>query len=126
LIKGQAPARTLLPSTVKEGRFAGFDGVAASLTRVTTEVAKNFSEFAAFDLAMSRADRHAADRCHDAIAATEAADAQIRCALSLARIEPNPGIVSATLGRALPPLVQLLRAERWEPSHTRHHRIARD
>ena len=93
---------------------AGFDGVAASLTRVTTDVAKNFSEFAAFDLAMTDQTATALAAARDAIAATEAADAQIRCALSLARIEPNPGIVSATLARALPPLVQLLRAERWE------------
>ena len=99
---------------VKDGGFAGFDGVAASLTRVTSDVAKNFSEFAAFDLAMSEQTATALAAVHDAIVATEAADAQIRCALSLARIEPNPGIVAATLARALPPLVELLRAERWE------------
>jgi len=100
---------------VKEGSFAaGFDGVAASLTRVTTDVGKNFSEFAAFDLAMTDQTATALTAAHDAIAATDAADAQIRCALSLTRIEPNPGIVSATLARALPPLVQLLRAERWD------------
>ncbi len=99
---------------VKDGGFAGFDGVAASLTRVTSDVAKNFSEFAAFDLAMSEQTATTLAAVHDAIVATEAADAQIRCALSLARIEPNPGIVAATLARALPPLVQLLRAERWE------------
>ena len=98
----------------KDGGFAGFDGVAASLTRVTSDVAKNFSEFAAFDLAMTEHTATSLTAVRDAIAATEAADAQIRCALSLARIEPNPGIVSATLARALPPLVQLLRAERWE------------
>jgi hypothetical protein len=99
---------------VKDGGFAGFDGVAASLTRVTSDVAKNFSEFAAFDLAMSEQTATTLAAVRDAIVATEAGDAQIRCALSLARIEPNPGIVAATLSRALPPLVQLLRAERWE------------
>ena len=100
---------------VKEGSFAaGFDGVAASLTRVTTDVGKNFSEFAAFDLAMTDQTATALTAARDAIAATDVADAQIRCALSLTRIEPNPGIVSATLARALPPLVQLLRAERWD------------
>jgi hypothetical protein len=98
----------------KDGGFAGFDGVAASLTRVTSDVAKNFSEFAAFDLAMTEHTATSLTAVRDAIVATEAADAQIRCALSLARIEPNPGIVSATLARVLPPLVQLLRAERWE------------
>lgn len=100
---------------VKEGSFAaGFDGVAASLTRVTTDVGKNFSEFAAFDLAMTDQTATALTAARDAIAATDVTDAQIRCALSLTRIEPNPGIVSATLARALPPLVQLLRAERWD------------
>src|SRR4030095_8195369 len=98
----------------KDGGFAGFDGVAASLTRVTSDVAKNFSEFAAFDLAMTEQNATALAGVRDTIVATDASDAQIRCALSLARIEPNPGIASATLARALPPLVQLLRAERWE------------
>ena len=98
----------------KDRGFAGFDGVAASLTRVTSDVAKNFSEFAAFDLAMTEQTATALVAVRDAIVATEAGEAQIRCALSLARIEPNPGIVAATLARALPPLVQLLRAERWE------------
>ena len=102
------------PEHVKEAGFAGFDGVAASLTRVTSDVTKNFSEFAAFDLAMSEQTTTTLAAVRDAIVATEAGDAQIRCALSLARIEPNPGIVAATLARALPPLVQLLRAERWE------------
>jgi hypothetical protein len=98
----------------ERGFAAGFDGIAATLTRVTSDVAKNFSEFAAFDLAMTEQTAASLAAVHDAIVATEAGDAQIRCALSLARIEPNPGIVSATLARALPPLVQLLRAERWE------------
>jgi len=102
------------PEQVKDRWFAGFDGVATSLTRVETGVGKNFSEFAAFDLAMNEQTATALAAARDAIAATEAAHAQIRCALSLARIEPNPGIVSATLARVLPPLVQLLRAERWE------------
>ena len=102
------------PEQVKDRSFAGFDGVATSLTRVETGVGKNFSEFAAFDLAMNEQTATALAAARDAIAATEAAHAQIRCALSLARIEPNPGIVSATLARVLPPLVQLLRAERWE------------
>jgi hypothetical protein len=93
---------------------AGFDGVAASLTRVTADVAKNFSEFAAFDLAMTDQTATALGAVRDAIAATEASDAQIRCALSLARIEPNPGIVSATVARMIPSLVQMVRAERWE------------
>ena len=100
---------------LKEGSLgASFDGIAASLTRVTADVARNFSEFAAFDLAMNEQTATALIGVRDAIAATEAAEAQIRCALSLARIEPNPGVVSATLARALAPLLQLLRAERWE------------
>jgi len=114
LIKARLQSRRA-DDQVKAGSLAhGFDGVAASLTRVTTEVAKNFSEFAAFDLAMTDQTAAALTAVRDAIAATEAAHAQIRCAVSLARIEPNPGIVSATLACALPALVQLLRAERWE------------
>jgi hypothetical protein len=93
---------------------AGFDGVAASLTRVTSDVARNFSEFAAFDLAMNEQTMSALDAVREAIAAAEVVDAQVRCALSLARIEPNPVIVSATLARTLPPLVQMVRAERWD------------
>jgi hypothetical protein len=93
---------------------AGFDGVAASLTRVTSDVARNFSEFAAFDLSMNEQTGAALSAARDAIATTEAGDAYIRCAIGLTRIEPNPGIVSTTLARALPSLAQLLRADRWE------------
>ena len=93
---------------------AGFDGVAASLTRITSDVSRNFSEFVAFDLSMSEQTSAGLTTVRDAIAATPGADAQIRCALSLARIEPNPVIVAATLNRVLPPLAQLLRADRWD------------
>ena len=87
---------------------AGFDGVAASLTRVTSDVARNFSEFAAFDLSMNEQTGAALSAARDAIATTEAGDAYIRCAIGLARIEPNPGIVSATLARALDAFLKVL------------------
>src|SRR5262245_26498255 len=100
---------------VKDRLFAaGFDGVAASLTRVTSDVARNFGEFAAFDLSMNDQTSAALTATRDAIAATEAGVAYIRCAIGLARIEPSPGIVSATLARALPSLAHLLRTDRWE------------
>ena len=93
---------------------AGLDGVAASLTRVAVGVAKDFSEFAAFDLALTEQATTELASVREAMVATEAADAQLRCAVSLVRIEPNPGVVGVILARALPPLVQLLRAERWD------------
>ena len=114
LIKTRLQAGHSSESTKDRWSAAGFDGVASSLTRLAPGVARNFSEFAAFDLAMNEQTTSVlADVC-DAIVTTHAADAQLRCALSLARIEPNPTVVSTMLARALPALVHVLRAERWD------------
>jgi hypothetical protein len=93
---------------------AGFDGVAASLTRITSDVGRNFSEFSAFDFSINDQTGTTLTSVRDAIAATHDGDAQIRCGLSLVRIEPNPGLVCATLARVVPLLAHLLRADRWE------------
>jgi hypothetical protein len=114
LIKSKLQTDRSSDSVKDRWSAAGFDGVAASLTRVAPGVAKNFSEFAAFDLAMTDQTDGALAGVREAIAATEACDAYLRCALSLVRIEPNPAVVSTMLARALPSLAYQLRAGRWE------------
>lgn len=93
---------------------AGLDDMAASLTRVTSGVARDFSEFAAFELALTEPTLATLADINAAIAATEGCDVQARCALSLARIEPNPAVVRAILTHAIPSVVDVLRADRWD------------
>lgn len=114
LIKTKLQADTSSDSVKDRWFAAGFDGVAASLTRVAPGVARNFGEFAAFDLAVTEETTTTLAAVRETIAATDACDAHLRCALSLVRIEPNPAVVATILARALPSLIKLLRAERWE------------
>jgi hypothetical protein len=111
----EAKLHTRNPSQSVTGRSAaGLEDMAASLTRVANGVSKDFSEFAAFELALTEQTMAALADIRTAIGVTEASDAQLRCALSLARIEPNPGVVRAILARATPLLTQVLRGDRWD------------
>src|SRR5262249_2066980 len=57
-------------------------------------------------------------KVRETIAATAALDAQLTCALGLARVEPNPALVAAVLARSLPALRIAARERRW-PDVTR-------
>ena len=93
---------------------AGLDAIGASLTRVATGEVKDFSEFAAFDLAMTDETMMTLQGVQAAIGATEACDAQVSCALGLARIEPNPTVVKGLLARALPAMRTIFRGDRLD------------
>lgn len=113
----------LIQQKLREGRSraaegdrwsaAGFDRVAASLTRIGPEAGKDFAEFAAFDLAITDETATALTSIRETVLGTEAHEAQIGCALNLARVEPNPMIVAAMIGRAVLPLSTLERRQRW-------------
>jgi hypothetical protein len=91
-----------------------FDDQARALTRVDASIARNLAEFTAFDLSINASTAAALTAVHDAVVFADGADAQIACALSLSRVEPNPAVVTAVVGRALPALRALVRAQRWQ------------
>jgi hypothetical protein len=102
------------PEAARTDASASLDGVAASLIRVTGGVAKDFSEFAAFELAVNDETTATLHGIRDAIAAADACDAQVGCALGLARIEPNPAVVKTILERAIPSMHAVLGSGRWD------------
>jgi hypothetical protein len=93
---------------------AGLDRHAGALTRVEAGVAKNFSEFAAFDLSLNDQAISTLATVREAVVRADRLDAQLRCALGLARIEPNPAVVASILGRAMGALQTLAREQRWQ------------
>lgn len=114
LIKARMNRGSLPGQAADRWAAAGLDRDAGALIRIDTGVARNFAEFAAFDLSITEQTAAALASVRDAIAATEDFDAQLACALSLARIEPNPAVVGAVLARGLPALQSLVRAQRWQ------------
>ena len=93
---------------------AGLDRHAGALTRVEAGAAKNFSEFAAFDLSLNDQTAAALATVREAIITTDRIDAQLTCALGLTRIEPNPAVVSSILSRAMLALHTLTKEQRWQ------------
>jgi hypothetical protein len=98
----------------REDSTSALDGIAASLTRVTSGVSKDFSEFAAFELAVTDETVATLHGIRDAIAATDACEVQVGCALGLVRIEPNPAAVKVLLARAVPSMRTMLASGRWD------------
>jgi len=91
-----------------------FDEQARALTRLEPGVARNLAEFSAFDLSINESTATALAGVRDAVASVDGMDAQLACAVSLARIEANPVVVSAVIGRAVPQLRRLVRLQRWQ------------
>src|SRR5262249_15289189 len=91
-----------------------FDEQARALTRLESGVARNLAEFSAFDLSINESTAAALAGVRDAITGVDAMDAQLGCAISLARIEANPAVVSAVVGRVVPVLRSLVRSQRWQ------------
>jgi len=91
-----------------------FDDQAKALTRLESGVARHLGEFAAFDLSINEATAAALTAVRDAVIGVDGSDAQLACALSLARVEANPTVVGAIVGRAVPALRTLVRARRWQ------------
>lgn len=114
LINAKVGTRRDAPAPEPAPSPSTFDEQARALTQLDPAVARNLAEFAAFDLSINPATAAALAAIHDAVVHADGAEAQIACAISLARIEPNPAVASAIVGRAVPPLRTLVRAERWD------------
>src|SRR5581483_9850160 len=93
---------------------AGFDDQARKLTHVDAAPAKQFGDFAAFDLSIDEATRSILADAKHAIEADDSIDTWLACVLRLARIEPNPSAAAALLGRAVPLVQGFVRQERWQ------------
>jgi hypothetical protein len=114
LIEARVKARCSTGEAVDRWSAAGLDRQAGALTRVESRAAKNFGDFAAFDLSINEQTAAALASVRDAIVATEGLDAQLTCTLSLVTIEPNPAVAGAVLARGLPALQVLVRDQRWQ------------
>ena len=114
LIQAKLEGRVSSGEAADRWSASGLDRHAGALTRVETGTAKNFSEFAAFDLSLNEHAAAALANVRDAIVTTDRIDAQLTCALGLARIEPNPSVVSSILSRAVIALQSLTREQRWQ------------
>src|SRR5262249_45566072 len=90
-----------------------FDEQARALTRLESGVARDLAEVSAVDLPLNETGAALAG-VRDAITGVDAMDAQLGCAISLARIEANPAVVSAVVGRVVPVLRSLVRSQRWQ------------
>lgn len=97
---------------------AGLDAHAETLIAVDAGAPKSFAEFAAFDLSIDEHTTAALARSRETIAEADTADPWLRCALDLARLEPNPAVVEPLLSRAVPLLQAFVRAGQW-PELTR-------
>jgi hypothetical protein len=91
-----------------------FDDQARVLTRIESGVARSLAEFSAFDLSINESTATTLAGVRDAVAGVDGMDAQLACAVSLARIEPNPAVVSAVVARVVPVLRALVRSQRWQ------------
>lgn len=92
---------------------SGVERHAHGLIRVDASRASDFSEFAAFDLSLDDQATSVITDLRQNIATTDVILTQLRCVSQLVRIEPNPTLVEAFLGRGVELLGSLEQAERW-------------
>ena len=114
LIAAKIDARSASSADGRQPASSSFDDQARTLTRLESGVAKNLAEFSAFDLSINDATTTALAGVRDAVAAVDGTDTQLACAVSLSRIEANPAVVTAVVGRAIPALRALVLAQRWQ------------
>jgi hypothetical protein len=114
LIAAKIDAHDTVGSSGDQPPPTSFDDQARVLTRVESGVARNLAEFSAFDLSINESTATALAGVRDAVAGVDGLDAQLACAMSLARIEPNPAVVSAVVTRVVPVLRGLVRSQRWQ------------
>jgi len=114
LIAAKLDARRTATADAAQPPSTTFDDQARALTRVDPGVARNLADFSAFDLSINEATSAALAAVRDGVIAVDGMDAQLSCALGLARVEPNTAVVSAVVGRALPSLRALAHAGRWQ------------
>jgi hypothetical protein len=94
-------------------KSSGIDRHAQGLIRIDTQRGADFSEFAAFDLAVDEQSVAVVAGLRQGIADTDALMTQLLTVAQLVRIEPNPTLVDAFLRRALEFFVSLEHAGRW-------------
>jgi hypothetical protein len=105
------------------------DRYARRLVRVDATPGKSFAEFAAFDLSIDDQTAAAIAGTSQAIEATDTTLAQLDCLWRLVRLEPNPGLVTTFMRRALDLFGELDRAARWHDlsaAAARYRRLAKD
>jgi hypothetical protein len=98
---------------VDRGREREIDRLARRLVQVDAAAAKDFSEFAAFDLSIDEEAESAIVAARGAVGSVDPAPAQLGLLLNLVRLEPNPVTVAALLGRAAGHFDHLERSKRW-------------
>ncbi len=91
----------------------GIDRLAQGLLRIDVADAKDFSEFAAFDLSMDAQAADAIVEVRQAIGAADQRHLQLGCLAHLVRLEPNPATVRGLLGQVLAGFAELERRARW-------------
>jgi hypothetical protein len=86
---------------------------ARRLVQVEATPGKCFAEFAAFDLSIDDQTAAAIADAREVIGATDTELAQLDCLRRLVRLEPNPGLVTTFMDRALSVVGELDCAARW-------------
>jgi hypothetical protein len=114
LIDSNVKKRSTSLQAVDRWASSGLERQAGTLTRIESGVTKSFGEFAAFDLSINEHTTAVLAGVRETIVTAEGIDAQLTCGLGLAKIEPNPAVVAAVLGRGLPALRALVRGHRWQ------------
>jgi hypothetical protein len=114
LIAAKLDERSAAASPDEPRPSTSFDEQARALTRLESGVARNLGEFAAFDLSINESTAAALAAVRSAVMSVDGADAQLACALSLSRIEPNPAVVTDVVARVIPALRTLVRSQRWQ------------
>lgn len=89
------------------------DRYARRLVRVDATPGKTFAQFAAFDLSIDGQTAEAIADMRQAIGTADTTVAQLDCLRRLVRLEPNPGVVTTFMRRALDLFGELDRAARW-------------
>jgi hypothetical protein len=114
LIDARLRAQQSGDSPAGPGRESGIDRYARGLIKVEAKSGKDFSEFAAFDLSIDDHAAAAVALVRDGIGRTDVPATQLRCLWQLVRLEPNPTVVDAFLGRVQDLFGELERAGRWK------------
>ena len=111
-------AQNASPQARDRWAAAGLDQQAQKLINIDSAVAKDFREFAAYDLSIDDATVAELDVVRCTADASDPVDAFLGCAAALVRIEPNPAAAKLLLSRIVPLLQEFVRDERW-PDATR-------
>jgi hypothetical protein len=91
----------------------GLDAHARRLVQIEREGGRDYTEFAAFDLALDTATIETLVQFTRSVAETDTLDVQLRCLFNLTRLQPNPEVIERFVERAAWLLAELERLARW-------------